>query len=104
MFEDSDSSGNAKKTISDSHLNQITVLKAMLAFETGGNEPKSFQIEEIAERCGLSDEREIQRYLFILEGQKLVTPQPEGDFTSKTWMITRHGIKALKTIKLAKAA
>ncbi|MFM1847710.1 MAG: hypothetical protein RL417_1184, partial [Pseudomonadota bacterium] len=31
-------------------------------------------------------------------GQKLVTPLPPGDFTSKTWQITKDGLRALSTI------
>jgi hypothetical protein len=47
---------------------------------------------------GLADEKETQRFLFILEGQKLVTPFPEGDFTSKIWQITNQGMQTLKQI------
>ena len=89
------------KVISPSHLNQILVLKCMNLKEPGTAELRTFQIDEIAESSGLKDEKETQRYLFILEGQKLVTPQPEGDFTSKNWVITRNGVKALKTIEKA---
>jgi len=89
------------RNISDSHLNQITVLRAMHRMEEHNHEPRALQIEEIAEAAGLNDEREIQRYLFILEGQKLVSPQPEGDFTSRTWQITPVGIRALRTIRSA---
>ena len=98
MQDDTSSSSNNKKKISDSHYHQISVLRSLHIYEGSPREPKAFQIDEIAERSGVGDEREIQRYLFILEGQKLVSPQPEGDFTSKTWVITVHGIRALKTI------
>lgn len=84
------------KTISPSFLHQLTVLQSM--HTEIAPSPKTYQINEIAEISGLKDEKEVQRYLFILEGQKLVSPQPEGDFTSKNWAITKTGIKALKTI------
>ena len=87
------------RNISDSHLQQISVLKAMRIQTPVETEPKLLQIEEIAQAAGLNDEREIQRYLFILEGQKLVTPHPAGDFTSRTWQITKTGIRALRTIE-----
>ena len=90
---------NRARNISDSHLQQISVLKAMRLQAPVDNEPKLLQIEEIAQAAGLNDEREIQRYLFILEGQKLVTPHPAGDFTSRTWQITKTGIRALRTIE-----
>ncbi len=103
-----------KKGLTDSHRHQIAVLRAMslslnanlspvsvskVITPTPETEPKRYQIHEIAEMSGLRDEKETQRYLFILEGQKLVSPCPAGDFTSKTWHITKHGIKAIKTIQ-----
>ena len=95
-------SGNEGKAggrkLSSSHLNQITVLKAMCTSEISSPEPRQYQINEISTLSGLNDEKEVQRYLFILEGQKLVTPQPEGDFTSKIWRITPDGSRALRTI------
>ena len=86
------------KNISDSYLNQITVLRT-LSKDAPQTNPRLFQLNEIAELSGLRDEREVQRYLFILEGQKLVAPHPEGDFTSKTWQITRDGMRALRVIQ-----
>lgn len=86
------------RNISDAHVHQINVLKVL----SHGSEitiPKQLQINEISMKCGLKDEKETQRYLFILEGQKLVTPMPEGDFTSRTWQITKHGLKAVKMIQ-----
>ncbi len=86
------------RKLSSSHLNQITVLKAMCAAEQSSPEPRQYQINEISTLSGLNDEKEVQRYLFILEGQKLVSPYPEGDFTSKVWRITPNGSRALRTI------
>lgn len=76
-------------------LNQVAVLKSMLGKATfkpdGDIIPNPFRIHEIAEISGLNDEKEAQRVLFILEGQKLVTPLPEADLTSKVWQITTLG-------------
>lgn len=83
-----------KPHISDSHLQQIEVLRSM----SGSGESRQFEISEIAEMTGLKDEKEVQRVLYILEGQKLVAPFPAGDFTSKRWHITSDGLKALKVI------
>lgn len=77
---------------------QITVLKYMSKEGTAATNPRQFQIAELAELTGLRDEKEVQRSLYILEGHKLVTPCPEGDFTSKTWQITSNGIAALKNL------
>jgi hypothetical protein len=98
---------SAVRKLTESHLNQITVLRAMAGMlpNTEGlmaNDGKGdlhLQIEEISEVTNLDDEKEIQRILFILEGQKLVAPYPEGDFTSRIWHITREGSKALKSIE-----
>jgi hypothetical protein len=56
-------------------------------------------INELVTKSGVKDEREVLRYLFILEGQKLVSPFPEGDFTSRTWMITQDGIEAVRNLE-----
>ena len=67
-----------------------------------GGYGKQLLLSEILERSGIDDEKEVQRYLYILEGQKLVTPMPEGDFTSKNWQITRDGVRILKLIASSK--
>lgn len=87
------------KNVSESYLNQITVLKTLSREGAAPTTPRPYQLTEIAELSGLRDEREVQRYLFILEGQKLVAPHPAGDFTSKTWQITRDGMRALRVIQ-----
>lgn len=92
---------SSKKNLSEAYINQINVLKT---FTPDQRSQGQLEIDEIAERSGLEDEKEVLRYLYILEGQKLVTPQPVGDFTSKTWTITIDGIKVLKTISSAVAA
>jgi len=92
-------SSSKKKRLSPASVSQIQILSA-LAPETvtGAPEPRRLEINEIAERSGLRDEKETQRFLFILEGQKLVTPFPEGDFTSKVWQITNQGVQTLRHI------
>ena len=92
------------RKLTESHLNQITVLRSMANVKAGENQNTTvthLQIEEIVEVTGLEDEKEIQRILFILEGQKLVAPYPEGDFTSRIWRITIEGKKALRSIDRA---
>jgi hypothetical protein len=97
----SENTKKAKKesVFNESIINQITVLRT-LSKSTGQakNQRKTLAIQEIAEMSGVTDEREIQRYLFILEGQKLVSPLPEGDFTSRNWSITKNGIEAIRKI------
>ncbi len=91
---------NSKK-LTDSHIKQIHVLRAMsrdITDEKSVKKNKQYKIEEINTNSGLNDERETQRYLFILEGQKLVSPFPEGDFTSQTWYITKRGLDAIKLV------
>lgn len=86
-----------EKILHDTYAKQINVLKS-LSYD-GVHEPREFHLSEIAEASGLQDEGEVQRCLFILEGQKLVAPCPPGDFTSKTWHITRDGLKTIKHIR-----
>ncbi|MCB0317167.1 MAG: hypothetical protein KDD56_00315 [Bdellovibrionales bacterium] len=84
------------KSLSDSHKNQLAVLKTLSArVESSKDNTKHYDIHEIAQMSGLKDEKEVQRYLYILEGQKLVSPHPEGDFTSKYWQITADGITVI---------
>ncbi|MBX7145407.1 MAG: hypothetical protein K1X79_13235 [Oligoflexia bacterium] len=87
------------RNLSDNYLNQINVLRTLSKDGYTSGSPRQFQINEIAQLSGLADEKEVQRYLFILEGQKLVTPHPAGDFTSKIWQITKDGLKALRVIE-----
>lgn len=94
-------SAKQKRPMSDAHLHQISVLRAMWYRDTTNSsrpECKPLLITEIILRSGLSDEKDVQRALYILEGQKLVSPHPEGDFTSKTWLLTSDGLKALHLI------
>ncbi len=79
-------------------MSQIQILNALVSNGSATPEPRRLQINEIAELSGLRDEKETQRFLFILEGQKLVSPFPEGDFTSKTWQITNQGVQTLRHI------
>ena len=89
------------RSVGDAYVQQINVLRILSEDIVESEVPRQLEINEIAERAGMRDEREVQRYLFILEGQKLVAPHPEGDFTSKTWHITRRGIRAIRTISSA---
>jgi hypothetical protein len=90
--------GGKKKRLSPSSVSQIQILNALAPSPAIACEPRRLQINEIAEISGLRDEKETQRFLFILEGQKLVSPFPEGDFTSKTWQITNQGVQTLRQI------
>jgi hypothetical protein len=85
------------KQLGESYLHQINVLKAM-TIDVRTTQPRQLDISEIAELSGLSDEKEVLRYLYILEGHKLVAPYPPGSFTSKLWHITEDGVRAVKSI------
>lgn len=86
------------RSLSDNHIKQISILQALSKERPTMTSPRQYHFNEIARHSGLNDEKELQRCLFILEGQKLVEPYPAGDFTSKTWHITRRGLKAIKSI------
>ena len=88
----------ASRTLSDSHKSQIEVLTYMYKSASHGTSGRQFEITEIADGTAVGDDKEVQRYLLILEGQKLVSPFPAGDFTSTRWQITPTGLKAVKMI------
>lgn len=56
----------------------------------------SAEINEIVSNTGIRDSDEVLRALYTLEGKSLVSPFPEGDFTSNQWQITTFGLKALR--------
>lgn len=74
-------------------------MKALYAEDSSASSNSQKELNEIAELSGLQDEKETQRYLYILEGHKLVTPKPAGDFTSKYWALTDDGVKTYKQIR-----
>jgi len=87
----------SRKSFDIAVASQVHVLQKMCEGVRSAAEARQFQINELAELVG-TDEKEIQRSLYILEGHKYVTPLPPGDFTSKTWHITDYGIMAAKNI------
>lgn len=91
--------GQVLKNLSDSYLGQINILKALCRQDLPAERPRQFDISTIAELSGVNDEKEIQRYLYILEGRKWVAPHPPGDFTSKFWHITEDGLRAVQVIE-----
>jgi hypothetical protein len=59
-------SGAKKKRLSPSSVSQIQILNALAPVSAGAvAEPRRLDINEIAERSGLRDEKETQRFLFI---------------------------------------
>lgn len=98
----------SQKSMAVTAVKQIAVLKSLSnttpveAIALSTESPKHFEISEIAQMSGIKDERETQRYLYILEGQKLVSPFPPKDFTSTRWHITKEGLHAVKLISKPK--
>lgn len=87
---------SGKKPSESERSAQIIVLQKMGEGAGTGQEARQYHIQELAAVLG-SDEREVQRSLYILEGHKFVAPYPAGDFTSKTWQITPGGLSAVKS-------
>lgn len=71
--------------------NELAVLGCLSTI----NNP-SAEITEIVSGTGIRDSDEVLRALYTLEGKSLVSPFPEGDFTSNQWKITNFGLKALR--------
>ncbi len=83
---------------------QIAILEMLASktFTTTEGEPESHsgkEIQEITQGVGLKDVLEVQRYLYILEGQQLAKPVPLGDLTSHVWCITPRGYMALEKLR-----
>lgn len=91
-------SKNAAKILTPAQLQQIAVLRSLDPKTKDANGSKVMSIPEITQAAGLPDEKDTQRFLFILEGNKLVSPFPAGDFTSKSWQITGDGREMLRVI------
>lgn len=101
---------NKVKKINASAKSQLELLEAMtrrlelgrIELEGGVNNlPKdgNFEMSDLVALSGLQDVHEVQRFLFILEGQRMVQPVPEGDLTSSVWTITDLGLEALRKYK-----
>lgn len=77
---------------------EVAVLKDLKEKKFSGNTPFTREIGELASSTGVSDNEEVLRALYTLEGRNLVRPFPQGDFTSNSWEITETGIRALELI------
>ncbi len=84
------------RTLTDSHKKQIEILQVMAEHISGPGQVRQFEITELCSLSTIKDEKEMTRFLLILEGQKLVSPYPEGNFTSSRWILTKEGAKAIR--------
>lgn len=92
----SQSNLKTSRTLSDAHRRQIEILQVMAEHITSQGQSRQFEINELCVLSTVKDEKDLTRYLLILEGQKLVSPYPEGDFTSSRWIITKEGMRAVR--------
>jgi len=79
-------------------LKRLLALKVLYLAATEDNRTY-LEIDEISIQME-EDEKETWRFLYGLEGQKYVAPVPSGDLTSRKWMITEGGIKAIKRFSI----
>jgi hypothetical protein len=84
------------RTLTDAHKRQIEILQVMAEHISSQGMHRQFEISELCNISTIKDEKEMTRYLLILEGQKLVSPYPEGNFTSSRWILTKEGSKAIR--------
>ena len=80
-----------KNIVTDTEFN---VLKILYKRYLSNKNSSAIEISQIAVESGVKDNDEILRALYTLEGRSLVSPEPEGVFTSKMWKITEFGVKA----------
>lgn len=78
---------------------EVTVLRCLGVKKQTPINVNSAEISEIAYAIGTRDNDEVLRALYTLEGKNLVSPEPEGDFTSNNWQITTLGQKALHLLE-----
>lgn len=88
------SSGDENSKAGDTPIH-VLILQFMSRSPNAGQ----YQVHEICLAVD-RDEHDIMRALYILEGHKLVTPFPVGDFTSKIWHLTEEGSKICKKLSL----
>jgi hypothetical protein len=84
------------RTLTDAHKRQIEILQVMAEHISVQGQSRQFEISELCTISTIKDEKEMTRFLLILEGQKLVSPYPEGNFTSSRWILTKEGSKAIR--------
>jgi len=94
------SKAGRKPSETDRAVAQIVVLRKMCEGADSVHDARQYHIQELANVLN-SDEREVQRSLYLLEGHKFVAPYPAGDFTSKTWQITEGGLNAVRNFASA---
>jgi|GEM_PF-2457772 len=76
---------------------QLKILKIMYDIQKTSTVLRQYPVQELAKHMETTEEGEIIRALYILEGQKFVSPYPSDDFTSTIWTITENGITAIDT-------
>ena len=88
--------GRGRALIND---NEMDILVCLNRRPMAGEEHTPADITEIAYNTGIKDKEEVLRALYTLQGRSLVSPFPDGDFTSNHWMITNGGVKALELME-----
>ena len=79
---------------------EIAILRELRGKKANRGLEPTKEVSELASSTGVSDNEEILRALYTLEGKALVRPFPEGDFTSNAWEITDVGVKALSMLNV----
>jgi len=78
---------------------EVGVLRCLAEKKTRPNTTDLTELSEIGAATGLRDQDEVLRALYTLEGKGLVSPDPEGDFTSSKWKMTETGMGTLTVIE-----
>jgi hypothetical protein len=78
---------------------EVLASKAIIKVNGDPESQLGTDIQEITKRINLKEVIEVQRYLYILEGQQMVSPVPQGDLTSHVWSITPLGYSTLERLR-----
>lgn len=80
---------------------EVGVLRCLVDKNNRPNSTNLTELSEIIASTGMRDQDEILRALYTLEGKGLVSPDPEGDFTSTKWKATENGVGTLSVIDVS---
>jgi hypothetical protein len=80
---------------------EVGVLRCLVEKNNRPNSTNLTELSEIIQSTSVRDQDEILRALYTLEGKGLVSPDPEGDFTSSRWKATEHGVGTMSVIEVS---
>ncbi len=82
--------GSSGQGLNEAEVKTFQLLIALGSYAKSKGK-RLFRLSEVGAISGINDQRELTRYLYRLEGHKLVSADPPGNFTSENWYVTDEG-------------